>query len=87
MLSVPAGSTQKIEEVGASSTRPCGVTSSASSKPRSRASRPQSMLAPYESDLMPSSTRVGAYSTTPRRTRSGVARQRLGEQQAVARRA
>ena len=31
--------TQKIELVGASSTRPCGVTSSASSKPCSRASR------------------------------------------------
>ena len=69
----PSASTQKIDDVGASRTRPCGVTSSASSKPRSRASREQSMLAPYESDLMPSSTRVGAYSTTPSRTRSGVA--------------
>ena len=46
VLSVPAGSTQKIEEVGASSTRPCGVTSSASSKPRSCASRVASMLPP-----------------------------------------
>ena len=43
---VPTSSTQKSDEVGASSTRPCGVTSSASSKPRSRASRLQSMLAP-----------------------------------------
>ena len=39
MQIVPSGSTQKSDEVGASSTRPCGVTSSASSKPRSRASR------------------------------------------------
>ena len=51
--------TQKIELVGASSTRPCGVTSSASSNPRSRASRDASMLAAYDSDLTPSSTRVG----------------------------
>ena len=58
--SVPPSSTQKSDDVGASSTRPCGVTSSASSKPRSRAIRPQSMLAAYESDLTPSSTRVGA---------------------------
>ena len=37
--SVPSASTQNSDEVGASSTRPCGVTSSASSKPRSCASR------------------------------------------------
>ena len=37
--SAPSASTQKIDDVGASSTRPCGVTSSASSKPRSCASR------------------------------------------------
>ena len=36
--------TQKNDHVGPSSTRPCGVTSSASSNPRSRASRPASML-------------------------------------------
>ena len=52
--------TQKIELVGASSTRPCGETSSASSYPRSRAIREASMLAAYDSDLTPSSTRVGA---------------------------
>ena len=51
--------TQKIELVGASSTRPCGVTSSASSKPCSRAIRLASMLAAYDSDLTPSRTRVG----------------------------
>ena len=83
-VELPSASTQKSEDVGASSTRPCGVTSSASSKPRSRAMRLQSMLAPYESDLTPSSTRVGAYSTTPSRTRSGVSRQRLREQQPMA---
>ena len=33
---------------------------------------------------MPSRTRVGAYSTTPSRIRSGDRRQRLGEQQPVA---
>src|SRR5437588_6954669 len=38
--------TQKIELVGASSTRPCGVTRSASSAPRSRASRLASMFPP-----------------------------------------
>ena len=51
--------TQKIELVGASSTRPCGVTSRASSNPRSRASRLASMLAAYDSDFTPSRTRVG----------------------------
>ena len=56
----PSASTQNSDEVGASSTRPWGVTSSASSKPRSCAIRVQSMLAAYESDFTPSSTRVGA---------------------------
>ena len=37
--------TQKKDDVGPSSTRPCGVTSRASSKPRSRAIRVHSMLA------------------------------------------
>ena len=55
--------TQNSVEVGASSTRPCGVSSSASSNPRSCASRVASMFAAYESDLIPSSTRVGAYVT------------------------
>ena len=58
--SAPSASTQNSDDVGASSTRPCGVTSSASSKPRSWASRVVSMFAAYESDLTPSSTRVGA---------------------------
>ena len=44
--SAPSASTQNSVEVGASSTRPCGVTSSASSKPRSCARRVQSMLPP-----------------------------------------
>ena len=37
--------TQKKVQVGPSRTRPCGVTNSASSYPRSRASRPASMFA------------------------------------------
>ena len=37
-------STQKNVHVGPSSTRPCGVTSRPSSKPRSLARRPASML-------------------------------------------
>ena len=37
--------TQKNDAVGHSSTLPCGLTNRASSKPRSLASRPASMLA------------------------------------------
>jgi hypothetical protein len=44
VTSSPRSSTQKSDDVGASRTRPCGVTSSASSKPRSRASLVASML-------------------------------------------
>ena len=51
---------QKNEEVGASSTRPCGVTSSASSAPSALARRVASMFAPYDSDFTPSRIRVGA---------------------------
>src|ERR1035437_961418 len=51
--------TQKTELVGASSPRPCGVTSRASSNPCSRASLDASMFAAYDNDLTPSSRRVG----------------------------
>ena len=62
-VSARPSATQKNDAVGSSSTWPSGVTSRASSKPRSRASLVASMLPPYESDLMPSSTRTGEYVT------------------------
>ena len=51
--SEPCGETQKMVEVGASSTTPSGVTSSASSAPRPWAILVACMLAAYESDLTP----------------------------------